>query len=137
MNLSSMLVFCICRVLFKGRPNLVPQVLQDVGKKSWETGPLATRRGGADGSQHYAHTLPGPNSVFQKLLGAIDKETGQPLSDMQIAATASILILAGDPCPAIMLNGCPCLLCLGLKQASMYRVADAAVLCAARLQLSI
>lgn len=72
-------------------------LLQSVGKKPWETGPLPTRRGGAEGAQRYAHTVPGPNSVFQKLLGAIDKATGQPLSDTQIAANASVLILAGEP----------------------------------------
>ena len=72
-------------------------MLQNVGKKPLETGPLATRRGRAEGAQRYAHTVPGPNSVFQKLLGTINKETGQPLSDMQISATASMFILAGEP----------------------------------------
>lgn len=70
-------------------------MLQGSHRQSWEYGPPAMRKGGADGARRFAHMVPRLNSVFHKLLGAVNKETGQPLTDLQIASVGNIFILAG------------------------------------------
>lgn len=75
--------------------SLHESMLQGSGRRPWEDGPPAMRRGGADAARRFAHAVPGPNSVFNNLLGAVNKETGQPLSDLQIAAVGNVFILAG------------------------------------------
>lgn len=58
-------------------------------------GPCIKLLGVGAGRQEYAQQVPRDQSLLHNLMAARRKDTGQPLSDLQICAQAFIFILAG------------------------------------------